>query len=105
MITQGTARYVNYATAISIVILAAAIVTLAGSISRTAESRRWVIHTQEVLVRLQGTISMVNEADALQKSLLLERDPQDRAELDARLADIPREWQTLRQLTSDNPVQ
>jgi PAS domain S-box-containing protein len=105
MIIQRTARYVNYATAISIVILTAAIITLAGSISRTADSRRWVIHTQEVLVRLQGTISLVNEADALQKSLLLEDDPQDRIDLDARLADIPREWQSLRRLTSDNPVQ
>jgi PAS domain S-box-containing protein len=105
MIIQRTTRFVNYATAISIVILVAAIGTLAGSISRTAESRRWVIHTQEVLVRLQGTISLVNEADALQKTLLLEHDPQDRADLDARLLDIPREWQTLRRLTSDNPVQ
>jgi PAS domain-containing protein len=105
MIIQRTTRFVHYATAVSIVILAAAITTLAGSIGRTADSRRWVIHTQEVLVRLQGTISMVNEADALQKSLLLEDDPQDRADLAARLADIPREWQALRQLTSDNPVQ
>jgi PAS domain S-box-containing protein len=105
MIIQRTTRFVNYATAISIVILVAAIGTLAGSISRTAESRRWVIHTQEVLVRLQGTISLVNEADALQKSLLLDDDPQDRADLNARLLDIPREWQTLRRLTGDNPVQ
>jgi PAS domain S-box-containing protein len=105
MLIQKTTRFVNYATAISIVILAAAIGTLVGSISRTAESRRWVIHTQEVLVRLQGTISLVNEADALQKTLLLDYDPQDRADLDARLADIPREWQALRRLTVDNPVQ
>jgi PAS domain S-box-containing protein len=105
MIIQRTTRFVNYATAISIVILVAAIGTLVGSISRTAESRRWVIHTQEVLVRLQGTISLVNEADALQKSLLLDENPQDRTDLDARLLDIPREWQTLRRLTSDNPVQ
>jgi len=105
MIIQRTTRFVNYATAISIVILAAAITTLVGSISRTAESRRWVIHTQEVLVRLQTSISLVNEADALHKSLLLEHDPQDRADLAARLVDIPREWQTLRQLTVDNPVQ
>jgi PAS domain S-box-containing protein len=105
VITHSTARYVNYATAVSIVILAAAIGTLVGSIGRTAESRRWVVHTQDVLVRLQGTVSLVNEADALQKSLLLEHDPQDRAALDARLADIPREWQTLRRMTSDNPVQ
>jgi PAS domain S-box-containing protein len=105
MIIQRTTRFVNYATAISIVILVAAIGTLAGSISRTAESRRWVIHTQEVLVRLQETISLVNEADALQKTLLLEHDPQDRADLNARLLDIPREWQVLRRLTSDNPVQ
>ncbi|MGZ5202966.1 MAG: sensor histidine kinase [Telluria sp.] len=105
MIIQRTTRFVNYATAISIIILTAAVTTLAGSISSTAQSRRWVMHTQEVLVRLQRTISLVNEADALQKSLLLEHDPQDRADLAARLADIPREWQILRQLTSDNPVQ
>ncbi len=102
---QRTTRYVNYATAVSIVILTAAIGTLVGSIGRTLESRRWVAHTQDVLVRLQETISLVNEVDALQKSLLLDHDPQDSAELDARLAAIPRDWQTLRQLTSDNPVQ
>lgn len=105
MLIQRTTRFVNYATAISIVILAAALTTLAGSISRTAESRRWVVHTQEVLVRLQTTISMVNEADALQKSLLLDNDPQDRADLDATLGDLPREWQTLHTLTRDNPAQ
>jgi PAS domain S-box-containing protein len=105
MLIQRTTRSVNYATAISIVILAAAITTLVGSISRTAESRRWVVHTQEVMVRLQTTISMVNEADALQKSFLLGSDPQDRSELEARLGDLPREWQTLRSLTSDNPIQ
>jgi signal transduction histidine kinase/CHASE3 domain sensor protein len=102
---QRTTRYVNYATAVSIVILTAAIGTLVGSIGRTVESRRWVVHTQDVLVRLQETVSLVNQVDALQKSLLLDHDPQDRAELDAGLAAIPREWQTLRQLTSDNPVQ
>ena len=102
---QRTTRYVNYATAASIVILTAAIATLVGSIGRTVESRRWVVHTQDVLVRLQETISLVNEVDALQKSLLLGHDPQDRAELDARLAAIPREWQTLFRLTRDNPVQ
>lgn len=102
---QGTTRYVNYATAASIMILAAAIATLIGSIGRTVESRRWVVHTQDVLVRLQETISLVNEVDALQKSLLLDHDPQDRAELEAGLAAIPREWQTLQRLTRDNPVQ
>jgi len=102
---QRTTRYVNYATAASIVILTAAIGTLIGSIGRTIESRRWVVHTQDVLVRLQATIGLVNEVDALQKSLLLDHDPQDSAELDARLAAIPREWQTLQRLTSDNPVQ
>jgi signal transduction histidine kinase len=102
---QRTTRYVNYATAVSIVILTAAIGTLVGSIGRTMESRRWVVHTQDVLVRLQETVSLVNQVDALQKSLLLDHDPQDRAELDAGLAAIPGEWQTLLRLTSDNPVQ
>jgi PAS domain S-box-containing protein len=105
MLIHRTTQFVNYATAVSIVILAAAITTLVGSISRTAESRRWVVHTQEVLVRLQTTIGMVNQADALQKSLRLDTDPQDRTELDAVLADLPREWQTLHALTRDNPVQ
>ena len=105
MLIQKTTRFVNYATAISIVILVAAITTLIGSISRTAESRRWVFHTQEVLVRLQGTVSLVNGAAALQNALLLDEDPDDRAERDAALAAIPREWEALRRLTRDNPVQ
>jgi PAS domain S-box-containing protein len=58
-----------------------------------------------VLVRLQTTLSMVNEADALQKSLLIDHNAQDRADLDARLGDLPHEWQTLHWLTRDNPVQ
>jgi PAS domain S-box-containing protein len=105
MLIQRTTRFVNYATAISIVILVAAITTLAGSISRTAESRRWVIHTQQVLVLLQETNSLVAEAEALQKSLLFNNSQDDRADLDKRLAAIPRDWQALRLLTRDNPVQ
>jgi signal transduction histidine kinase len=105
MLIQRTTRFVNYATAISIIILVAAITTLIGSISRTAESRRWVFHTQEVLVRLQGTVSLVNGVAALQNALLLDEDPGDRAERDAALAAIPREWEALRRLTRDNPVQ
>jgi PAS domain S-box-containing protein len=105
MLIQRTTRFVNYATAISIIILVAAITTLAGSISRTAESRRWVIHTQQVLVRLQETNSLVAEAEALQRSLLFNHSQADRADLDKRLAAIPRDWQALRLLTRDNPVQ
>jgi len=105
MIIHATHRYVNVAAAISIVVLLVAMSTLATGIRRTAESWRWVIHTREVLEHVQGTESLINEADALQKSLRLDHDSRDRAQFQTRLADIPREITTLAQLTRDNPVQ
>jgi signal transduction histidine kinase len=54
---------------------------------------------------LQGTQTLVSNADALQHSLLLQGDAQDRAEFTSTIAEIPRELAALRQLTSDNPVQ
>jgi signal transduction histidine kinase len=41
----------------------------------------------------------------LQRSLLLEYDPQDQAEFGSTIAAIPQEVAALRQLTTDNPVQ
>jgi len=105
MIIQGTHRYVNFATAASIVVLLLAVSTLAAGVRRTAESWRWVIHTREVLEHVQGTESLINEADALQKSLRLEHDNRDHALFQARLAEIPQEVTTLTRLTRDNPVQ
>jgi signal transduction histidine kinase len=105
MIIQGTHRYVNVAAAISIAVLLVAVSTLAAGIQRTAESWRSVIHTREVLQHVQGAESLINEADALQKSLRLEHDSRDRAQFQARLTEIPREVGTLTRLTRDNPVQ
>jgi len=105
MIIQGTHRYVNVAAAISIVVLLASISTLAVGVQHTVASWRWVVHTREVLEHVQGTQSLINEADALQKSLRLGYDRQDEAEFQAKLAALPREIDVLTQLTSDNPVQ
>jgi PAS domain S-box-containing protein len=105
MVIQGTHRYVNVAAAISIVVLLAGISTLAVGIQHTVASWRWVTHTREVLEHVQHTQSLVNEADALQKSLRLGYDRQDEAEFQARLAALPREIGVLTQLTGDNPVQ
>jgi len=105
MIIHGTHRYVNFAAAASIVVLLVAVSTLAAGIRRTAESWRWVIHTREVLEHVQGTENLINEADALQKSLRLQHDNRDQAQFQARLAEIPREVTMLTRLTTDNPVQ
>ena len=86
MIIQGTHRYVNVAAVISIVVLLAGISTLAVGIQNVMASWRWVIHTREVLEHVQGTQSLINEADALQKSLRLGYDRQDEAAFQAKLA-------------------
>jgi PAS domain S-box-containing protein len=105
MIIQRTYRYVNIAAAISIAVLLAGISTLAVGIQRTADSWRWVNHTREVLQHVQGAQSLVNEADALQKSLRLEYSRRDDADFQERLHAIPRELDLLTQLTTDNPTQ
>nr|WP_052170703.1 sensor histidine kinase [Massilia sp. JS1662] len=105
MLIHGTHRYVNIAAAISIAVLLAGISTLAVSIQRTAASWRWVNHTREVLQHVQGTQSLINEADALQKSLRLEYSRRDDADFQERLTALPRELHALTQLTSDNPSQ
>jgi PAS domain S-box-containing protein len=105
MIIQRTHRYVNIAAAISIAVLLAGISTLAVGIQRTADSWRWVNHTREVLQHVQGAQSLINEADALQKSLRLEYSRRDDADFQARLHAIPRALHRLTQLTADNPTQ
>jgi signal transduction histidine kinase len=105
MVIQATKRYVNHATAISIVVLLVGILTMATGILHTVDAWRWVIHTREVLEHVETTHSLINEADALQKSLRLGYDRRDDADFKARLQAIPREVQVLTNLTSDNPVQ
>lgn len=105
MIIQGTNRYVNIAAAVSIAVLLAGISTLAVGFQRSAASWQWVTHTREVLEHVQGTQSLINEADALQKSLRLDYNRRDDAEFQERLDAIPREVLVLTQLTADNPVQ
>jgi PAS domain S-box-containing protein len=105
MIIQRTNRYVNIAAVISIAVLLAGISTLAVGIQRTAASWSWVTHTHEVLQHVQGTQSLINEADALQKSLRVEYSRRDDADFQERLAAIPNEIRTLKQLTADNPTQ
>ncbi|MFS2020832.1 sensor histidine kinase, partial [Massilia sp. CT11-108] len=105
MLIHRTHRYVNIAAAISIAVLLAGISTLAVGIQRTAASWRWVNHTREVLQHVQGTQSLINEADALQKSLRLEYSRRDDADFQERLTALPHALQTLTQLTSDNPAQ
>jgi PAS domain S-box-containing protein len=105
MLIHRTNRYVNIAAAISVAVLLAGISTLAVGLQRTADSWRWVSHTHEVLQHLQGTQSLINEADALQKSLRLEYSRRDDADFQERLAVLPRELHSLQQLTHDNPAQ
>jgi signal transduction histidine kinase len=105
MVIQGTKRYVNHATAISIVVLLAGILTMATGIFHTVDAWRLVIHTREVLEHVETTHSLINEADALQKSLRLGYDRRDDADFKARLQAIPHEVQVLSSLTSDNPAQ
>lgn len=100
-----TGSYVNYAAAISIVVIVAAGLSLMTSLRHISDSWQWVVHTREVLERLQDTRILVNKSDALLHSLLLQDDAEDRADLNATVAALPREVAVLLHLTSDNPVQ
>jgi signal transduction histidine kinase len=102
---QRTRLYVNYAAAVSILVLVVSVLSVVGSMARISESWRWVVHTREVLERLQGTRTLVSNADAMQHSLLLQYDAQDQADFRASLAGIEREMAALQTLTRDNPVQ
>lgn len=105
MLIQRTNRYVNIAAAISVAVLLAGMSTLAVGLQRTAESWRWVSHTHEVLQHVQGTQSLISDADALQKSLRLEYSRRDDTDFQERLTALPRALHSLKQLTSDNPTQ
>jgi signal transduction histidine kinase/PAS domain-containing protein len=105
MTLQRTRQYANYATASSILILLLALIPLAGNIRHIWESWRWVIHTVEVMGRVQGTVSLVHEAESLQKSILIAHDADDRAAFDRALDAIPQAVRTLQRSTSDNPRQ
>ncbi len=102
---QRTRLYVNYAAAFSILVLVGSVMSVMGSMGRISDSWRWVVHTREVLERLQGTRTLVSNADAMEHSLLLQPDVQDRAAFNASLAAIQREMEALGRLTSDNPTQ
>jgi signal transduction histidine kinase len=105
MPARRTRLYVDYATAASTLVLVVAVATLTGSIRHIWESWRWVIHTREVLERVQETVSLVHEANFLQKSILLDNNAEDRAALDRTLGAIPLAIRTLQGLTRDNPRQ
>lgn len=102
---QRTGSYLNYAAAASILVIAAAVLSLVTSMRHISDSWQWVVHTREVLERLQDTRTLVSKSDALLHALLLQDDAEDRAELHTTVAALPQEVTTLRQLTSDNPVQ
>lgn len=102
---QRTGLFVNYAAAGSILVIVAAVLSLVSSMRHISDSWQWVIHTREVLEQLHDTRTLVNRTDALLHSLLLREDAQDRADLGATVAALPRQVATLRHLTSDNPVQ
>jgi signal transduction histidine kinase/PAS domain-containing protein len=100
-----TRQYADYATAASVLILMLALVPLAGSIRHIWDSWRWVIHTREVLERVQGTVSLVQEAESLQKSVLIAHGAGDRAAFDRTLDALPQAVRILQRSTSDNPRQ
>jgi signal transduction histidine kinase len=102
---RRTRQYADYATAASIVILMLALVPLAGSIRHIWDSWRWVIHTREVLERVQATVSLIHEAESLQKSVLISHDADDRAAFERTLDTLPQAVRILQRSTSDNPRQ
>src|SRR5258708_24439611 len=72
---------------------------------KAEEDRQWVIHTYQVLDRIDALGRDIAEADSVQRGYALTYDPAYLPTFDADMSRIPSTLAQLRQLTSDNPDQ
>lgn len=92
-------------TAVSIGVLLIASVFVVKSLQRDAESWQWVVHTREVLERLQIVLTSVSSAEAAQRGYLLSHNDEQLMAYRHVVGVIPSEIDTLLELTADNPDQ
>ena len=65
----------------------------------------WVAHTRVVLLNLESFLTCMNDAETGQRGYLLTHKEDYLEPYAGAITRTPNELQTLRQLTSDNPVQ
>ena len=87
------------------IVLLAMFVLQAMSRQSQLESRRWVMHTRDVIAELAWLRPKVIDAEAAVRGYLLSQDKQYSALLDDVSADVDRHLDTLGRLISDNPSQ
>ncbi|MFL6715269.1 MAG: sensor histidine kinase [Burkholderiaceae bacterium] len=102
---QSSSIILWVSTAVSICVLSIASVFVIKSLERDADSWQWVIHTREVLERLQIVLASLNEAEAAQRGFLLSREDEQLVAYRHATGMIPAEIDTLREMTADNPLQ
>jgi signal transduction histidine kinase len=102
---QGSSLILWISTVISICVLSIASVFVIKSLERDSDSWQWVIHTREVLERMQIVLASLSEAESAQRGFLLAREDEQLVAYKHATAMIPAEIDTLRGLTSDNPLQ
>lgn len=71
---------------VSIGVLLAALLFVGKSMQREAESWQWVVHTREVLERLQSVLTQTSEAESAQRGFLLSGDAHNSSGSTARLS-------------------
>lgn len=91
--------------ATSIGILLAALLIVSKSIQREADSWQWVVHTREVLERLQSVLTLTGEAEAAQRGFLLSGEQQYLTVYRQAVEAVPADVGALQQLTVDNASQ
>jgi signal transduction histidine kinase len=90
---------------VSIGVLLVALLLVGKSMQREAESWQWVVHTREVLERLQSVLTRTSEAEAAQRGFLLSGAEQHLASFRQAAAAVPPDIAALQQSTIDNPTQ
>jgi CHASE3 domain sensor protein len=73
--------------------------------ARGLEARRWVAHTEAVLIACDSTLADIHDAEAGQRGYLLTGDRDDLAPYDAGRRGLASDTARLRVLTQDNPTQ
>ena len=90
---------------LSAFVLLAALAAVFGTLRAQADAARWVIHTREVLERIESTLSTVTDAETAQRGYLLTGDQRFLDLYRAAAARLPETLDALGRLTADNPVQ
>ncbi|HEY8608005.1 MAG TPA: CHASE3 domain-containing protein [Noviherbaspirillum sp.] len=89
----------------SIGVLAVTSIFVTKSIQREADSWQWVVHTREVLERLQMVLTSINSAEAAQRGFLVSGAEEHFAAYRQEAEAVPEEVDRLHALTADNPGQ